>query len=293
MGRLVKKLLNGIEIRGFSLAGEETVIAAPELDVVFDVGRAPREIISINNLCLTHGHMDHAAGLAYYLSQRGFIGNAPGRVILHRSLAQSVQRLMDVWSEIEGHHSPGQILGVESLEDVEIKRNLTVRPFDVNHAAGALGYTLIDVRHKLKDEYIGKTGPELVALKKQGIKIQHRVEMPILTCTGDTAIGRFLEHDFVRKSPALLVECTFFDPEHRSRAVAGRHIHIDDLPQVLEAVPEAQVLLTHLSRRTDIREAKRILKRVLAARDLERVSFLMDRPRRGSLNSASPQTPST
>ncbi len=280
MARLIKKQLNGIEILGFSLAGEETVIAAPELDVVFDAGRAPREIISINNLCLTHGHMDHAAGLAYYLSQRGFIGNAPGRVILHRSLAQSVQRLMDVWSEIEGHHSPGMILGVESLEDVEIKRNLTVRSFDVNHAAGALGFTLIDVRHKLKDEFVGKTGPELVALKKKGITIQHRVEIPLLTCTGDTALGRFLDHDFVRRSPALLIECTFFDPDHRSRAVAGRHIHIDDLPTVLEAVPDAQVMLTHLSRRTDLREAKRILQRMLGPRDLERVSFLMERPRR-------------
>ena len=34
----------------------------------------------IDNLCLTHGHMDHAAGVAYYLSQRHFVGNSPGRV---------------------------------------------------------------------------------------------------------------------------------------------------------------------------------------------------------------------
>ncbi len=84
MGRLIEHVVSGVRIAGFSLAGEETVVAAPEHNVCFDVGRAPREIISIDNLCLSHGHMDHAAGIAYYLSQRHFIGNSPGRIIVHR-----------------------------------------------------------------------------------------------------------------------------------------------------------------------------------------------------------------
>ena len=124
MARMMHKELGGIRIIGFSLAGEESVVAAPEYNVCFDVGRAPREIISIGNVCLTHGHMDHAAGVAYYFSQRNFIGNAPGRVIVHRSLAQPIQKLMDIWADIEGHPSPGQVYGVEDLEDVSIRRGL-------------------------------------------------------------------------------------------------------------------------------------------------------------------------
>ncbi len=280
MGRLRHKELAGVKIFGFSLAGEETVVAAPEYNVCFDAGRAPREIIPIDNLCLSHGHMDHAAGLAYYLSQRNFIGTSPGRIILHRSLAQAVQRLMDVWSEIEGHHTPFDIVGVLALEDVAIRRDLIVRPFDVNHGASALGYTLIEVRHKLKEEFLGKTGPQLVALKKEGVEIQHRVEAPVLTYTGDTAIGRFLDLDFVRTSPAVIIECTFFDREHVHRARAGRHLHVEDLPKVLEAIPDAEVLLTHHTRRTDLRFAKRALERTISPADRERVSFLMDAPPR-------------
>ena len=280
MGRLVHKVLDGIRIAGFSLAGEETVVAVPEYDVCFDVGRAPREIIAINNLCLTHGHMDHAAGIAYYLSQRHFIGNAPGRVIVHRSLAQPLQRLMDVWSDIEGHHTPFDIVGVDALEEVELRRGLAVRPFAVNHASGALGFSLIEKRHKLKPEYHGLLGPEIVALKKKGVAIEDFVEIPLVTYTGDTAIGRFLELDFVRASRVAIVECTFFDPEHRTRAQAGRHIHVDDLPRVLEAIPDAQIAMMHLSRRTDMRLAKKILKEMIGASDLERITFLMDRPSR-------------
>ncbi len=280
MGRLIEHVLSGVRIAGFSLAGEETVVAAPEHNVCFDVGRAPREIISIDNVCLTHGHMDHAAGIAYYLSQRHFIGNSPGRVIVHRQFAQPIQKLMDIWADIEGHHTPFKVCGVDSLEDVEIRRGLLVRPFPANHAPGALGFTLIETRHKLKPEYQDRLGPELVALKKRGVEIEYSVEIPLLTYTGDTAVGRFLDFAFVRSSRVAVVECTFFDAEHRTRARAGKHIHVDDLPEVLEAIPDARIALMHISRRTDLRLAKRILQRVVKPDDLERIIFLMERPPR-------------
>lgn len=280
MGRVVHKTVEGLKLFGYSMAGEESFLAAPEYNVSFDIGRAPREVISLDNVCITHGHMDHAAGTAYYLSQRGFVGLPPGRIIVHRGLAQAFQRLMAVWSDIERHPSPGQILGVEHLEEVELRRGLFVRAFDVNHAACALGYSLIEKRHKLKPEFIGKTGSQLVELKKQGIAIEDRTEVPLITCTGDTAVGKFLEWPFVRESRVLAIECTFFDPDHRTRASQGRHVHVYDLPRILQAVPHAHVLLLHVTRRTDLRQAKRTLEQIIPAGDRPRVTFLMDRPLR-------------
>lgn len=280
MSRLIDKVLGGTRIVGFSVAGEETVLVAPEYNVCFDVGRAPREVISIDNVCLTHGHMDHAAGVAYYFSQRGFVGLPPGRVIVHRCLAQPIQKLLDIWSDIEGHPSAGQVYGVEHLQDVDIRRGLLIRAFTVNHSRSSLGYSLIERRHKLKAEFVGKPGPQLAALKHDGVSIEDQFEVVLLTCTGDTALGRFLDLDVVRRSRALLVECTFYEAEHVSRARDGRHLHVDDLPTVCAAVPEARIMLTHVTHRTDLRLAKRIVERVLSPADLERVSFLMDRPAR-------------
>lgn len=282
MSRLIDKQLGGIRLLGFSVAGEETVVVAPEYNVCFDVGRAPREVIPIDNVCLTHGHMDHSAGVAYYFSQRGFVGLTPGRVIVHRCLAQPLQKLMDIWSDIEGHPAGGQVHGVEHLEDVEIRRGLVIRPFTVNHSRSSLGYSLIERRHKLKAEFAGKTGPQLAALKRDGVQIEDHVEVVLLTCTGDTALGRFLELDFVRQSQALLVECTFYEADHVSRARDGRHLHVDDLPRVLAAVPDARIMLTHVTHRTDLRLAKRIVQRALKPADLERVMFLMERPLRAA-----------
>jgi len=287
---LVHKELGGIRILGFSLAGEESVVAAPELNVCFDVGRAPREIISIDNICLTHGHMDHAAGIAYYLSQRGFLGNSPGRIIVHHSLARPIQELMNVWESIEGHASPADIRGVRHLEDVPLRRGLIVRPFSVNHDSRSLGFSVIELRHKLKDEFHGKSGPQLVELKRRGVEIEQKLEVPVLAFPGDTAIGPFLDLDFVKHSHSVVLECTFFDDEHLVRARAGRHIHLQDLPVVLSAIPEAQIMLTHLSRRTDLRVAKRLLKEAIKPSDMQRVSFLMERPPRSASRESSRST---
>lgn len=280
--QIVDKQIAGMRILGYSLAGEETVIAVPELNVCFDPGRAPPEIISIDNLCLSHGHMDHAAGVAYYLSQRAFVGNSPGRVLVHRQLAHHVQRLMGVWADLEGHPSPGVIEGVVGGDQIEIRRNLVVRTFDVVHCVGALGFAVVERRHKLKPEYADYTGPQLVELKKRGIEIHYHTEMPLVAHCGDTAAGDFLDLDYVRNAKVLLLECTFFAAEHVSRARKGRHIHVCDLPDILRRLNNPNVVLTHLTRRTSIREAKAILGACLPAEELERVSILMDRPRRGS-----------
>lgn len=263
---------------GFSLGGEESVHIVPEFNVAFDVGRAPREVIPIGNVCITHGHMDHAAGVAYYFSQRGFLGIEGGRVIIHRSLAKYIQQLMAIWAEIERHPSPGSVLGVEHLEDVEIRRGLVVRPFEVNHCQGALGFSLIEKRHKLRPEFAGQAGPQLVALKNQGVQIDENFEVPVLTYTGDTAVGKFLELDFIKKSRAVLLECTFFDHDQLDRARSGRHIHVIDLPQIFAALPNSQIMLTHTTRRTDMRLNKRAVEKVLAPEDLARCSLFMERP---------------
>ncbi len=277
---MVQKTVGKTKLCGFSLAGEETVVAAPELNVCFDVGRAPREIISIDTICISHGHQDHAAGLAYYFSQRGFVGNSPGRVLLHRSLAQPAQRLMDVWSELEGHHSPGEIIAMDPGDECALRRDLIVRSYAVSHAAGALGYSVIEVRHKLKPEYADRSGPQLVELKRQGVEIERRNEVSLISCTGDTAAGAFLELDHVRDAELLLLECTFFDREHVIRARAGRHIHVCDLRDIMRTLRCPHVVLTHVTRRTDLRTAKRILTDAVDRDDLDRLSFLMDRPRR-------------
>lgn len=59
-------------VQGLSTAGEESCVHLPEFDLAFDIGLCPRAVLSANAVALTHGHMDHAAALSYYFSQRHF-----------------------------------------------------------------------------------------------------------------------------------------------------------------------------------------------------------------------------
>src|SRR4051794_1588686 len=47
---------------GYSVAGEETVVQIPELNVCFDIGRSPYFALTSDIVCITHAHMDHIAG---------------------------------------------------------------------------------------------------------------------------------------------------------------------------------------------------------------------------------------
>jgi ribonuclease Z len=277
--RLVEKTVGSVRLLGFSLAGEETVIVLPEFNAAFDVGRAPREIISIDYVLLSHGHMDHAAGIAYYFSQRNFQGAPPGCVVLPKRLAPAIQELLQVWGRIEGHVSPGRIVGVEEDEDTELRKGLVARPFRVRHAAPSLGFSLVEVRKKLKPEYAELSGQQIVELKRKGETVEYRLELPKVAYCGDSAVGDYLDHDHVRNAEVLLVECTFFEPEHLERARQGQHTHIQDLPELLERVRSPHVVITHLTRRTGIGEAKRYLSKHIRPEDLARITILMDQPR--------------
>ncbi len=287
-GRLVEHELGDIRLLGYSMAGEETVIAAPELNVCFDIGKAPAGVLPVDHVLLSHGHMDHAAGLAYYFSQRNFVGNAPGCVVAPRHLVEPIRELLRVWAKIEGHESPARIVGLEAGDEFTVRRGLVVRSFAVNHGVPALGYIVIDVRRKLKPEFHDRTGPELVAIKKTGVEIEYSVEVPLIAYCGDTALGAWTDLEPVRKARVLIIECTFFEAEHVRRARAGHHMHVRDLAGLLPRLENDAIVVSHLTRRTPIREAKRALAGLVDEAILGRVRFLMDGPRNRPRNPRPP-----
>jgi ribonuclease Z len=274
----------GIRVQGFTLAGEETFFVLPELNIAFDIGRAPRDLINIDNIFLSHGHMDHAAGLVYYFAQRVFIDNAPGNLYVPQPLVDPVRRLIRAWADVDGHEPPSRVFPASPGLDIVLRKELLVRPFEVNHPCRrhdgsivrSLGFAVIEVRNKLKPEFFEKTGPELVELKRKGVEITRRIETPLISYCGDTAPGDFLTLPFVRTSRILLLECTFVEPDHVDRARAGYHFHVRDLRSVVPQLDNERILITHLSRRTAAAEARAVLRTELGPACDDRVLLFMD-----------------
>ena len=86
-----------------------------------------------------------------------------------------------------------------------------------------------------------------------------------------------LFRSYVSKSKILLAECTFFADEHTERADAGRHMHIDELAPLLERMQNEHIIITHLSLRTGVGEAKRMLRQRLPEEVYKKMTVLMDR----------------
>jgi len=268
-----------IRVQGYSIAGEETVVQVPELDVCFDIGRGPRFALTSPYLALTHGHMDHAAGLAYYFSQRHFQGMGTGTVLCSPPLAEAIRRMMDAWVEIEAQRTPFKIVPMspaDGLEELEIKRGFYVRAFETIHTSPSLGFSIIEKRSKLKDEYAGLPQSKLVQLKEAGEQITYTLEVPQVTFTGDTAPGAHFTRPEVTRARVLITECTFMEAGHRDRARIGKHLHLSDIAKLLPNVEAEAVVLTHLSRRTHLGQAKEALQKALSPEDRERVFLLMD-----------------
>jgi len=265
---------------GYSLAGEESVVGVPELNVCFDIGRGPSEILNIDHVLLTHGHMDHAAGIAYYFSQRNFLDNPGGTLVVPKPLVAPIHQLMDAWSQIEGHRTPYEVVGLEPGEEYPIRRGLLARSFRTLHGGPCLGYSVIEVRQKLKQEFLGLPGRELAELRRGGTQLTYDLEVPLVCYCGDTAYGKFFELPCVREARVLILECTFVEQGHRSRAQAGNHLHLDDFIRLQTELANEYILLVHLSRRTTLRSAREELKKQLAPEQFARIHFLMARPRR-------------
>jgi len=272
--------IDDLEIIGYSVAGEETVVAMPQLDVCFDIGKAPNQIISINHILLTHGHMDHAAGIAYYLSHRNFSGQSPGTILAPRNLMDPIKEIIDVWSRLDGNKVPANLVGVKAGDEYQIKPNLFTRVFPTKHSKGSVGYTVIEKRKKIKPEYAQLTGPQIVELKKQGIEIDYPLEIPIVTYLGDTQYVDFSQLKYIVESKILIAECTFYETEHSGRAEAGRHMHINEFAELIEKLHNEHIIITHTTQRTPMRDIRRILKEALSPEKYKRVILFMDKIRR-------------
>jgi len=263
-------------VQGFSVAGEATTISIPEMDVCFDMGKAPRAHLAPKYCVLSHGHMDHIGGLAYWCSQRNFQGMGPGTIVCDKRIEGDVRGMMDGFQELERQKTPYELIALDEGEELQIKNNIFLRPFHTEHTCPSSGYSIIEKRTKLKPELVGLPQEKIKDLKLRGEEIVNSFEVPLIAYTGDTLPGAHLLRDDVLNAQIIISECTFFEKDHKQRAKVGMHMHVDDIAEWLKVAQCEHMVICHISRRTHLGQARKALLEVAGKELSEKVHFLMD-----------------
>ena len=290
-GQLGFLYLPPYRVQGISVAGEQTVIQIPELDLVFDMGQCTRASLSSPTIALTHAHMDHLGGLPYWFSQRYFqkIGGethmpdrpdgkprAPvGRCVCHPELEPHLRSMMRAWEPLERQRTPFDIVPLAPEESIEIKNNINLRAIATRHTVPSLGFAVLERRSKLKEEFRDLPQEKLRELRAKGVEITRQMDIPLVAYTGDTEPGPFLFRDEFADARIVISECTFFEPDHGERARTGMHLHIDDIVRLLPVWKADAIVLVHASRRTTIHYARERIE-ALAGEHAKRIHLLMD-----------------
>lgn len=259
----------GIEIEGVSIAGHESFYKVPGFHALLDFGRAPEDAVAYSTVCLTHGHLDHAAGLAHHASRRRLAGLPGARVFAPQEAAPDLEAWVAACERLEKVAYGVDLVPSRPGDRVPLRRDLELRVLPGRHRVPSIGYLFSEVRHKLRDELAGRTGPEIAALRARGVGVTRREEIPLLAYPGDCGVEIFDAAPELFTARVLLVECSFLRPDDVDRARVYGHLHLKDFLDRADRFENEAIVLTHFSQRysaEEIREGLRALPEGLARR---------------------------
>lgn len=226
-------------------------MSIPRFRMTFDVGRGASNLVDLPKVFLTHGHLDHSAGIAYHISQRS-LRHLPGaEIYCPAELKEPLQQILKLWSKIEMFDFDYKLIAVEPGRFYPLQDEYFFTGFTTLHRIPSLGYTIFEQKSKLKAEFRNLKGTQIAEMRRTRTDMFEEVLTPLVTFSGDTRIESIIENESARKSKVLFLECTYIDDKRPvERARNWGHTHLFEIAQHAEYFRDVQQLfLIHFSPR--------------------------------------------
>ncbi|HKI04859.1 MAG TPA: MBL fold metallo-hydrolase [Thermoanaerobaculia bacterium] len=254
--RPVELRFGDLRIEGWSRAGDDNWFRVHPPGLALDVGRGALQLAGAPDVFLSHGHLDHALGLPYVLSQRSLHRLAHTRVFCPAEIAEPLGAFIAAAERLEGAAYRYDLVPMAPGGRVEVGKGLTMEAFAVDHVVPGLGYHLWRRRRRLAPAFAGLPPAELIALRTEGVDTTDVVEDLWLTYCGDTGPKIFELEPRLFQAKVLMIECTFLGEEHRDKGERFKHLHLGDIAHWADEFRNEALVLHHLSRRFRVEELR-------------------------------------
>ncbi len=261
-----------MNITAFSKALYSTWIYYSPERILFDAGEGvstmlSNKIYAVKHVFLTHGHVDHIAGLWNIINTRN---NAMGDrekplTIYYPSDNRGIEFYADFLKRANSElRFKLDFIPLKAGDRIPLRNsgsaNRYITPFSVVHtySEAAFGYHVIEIRKRLKEEYRNLPKDEIAALVKSvgSEQVTETYEKKVLTVSGDTVL---LRKEDVMDTEILFHECTFLKKEDRK---FNNHASLDEVIELVKGANVQMLVLYHISSRY-VRSIEKTLRKVV------------------------------
>ena len=258
-----------LTIHGYSTALFATWYFIEELGLLFDAGDGITSNLlgkagKIKNVFISHADRDHLGGLFQY--NQLFANRNP--TIFYPKDSGSFKYIEKFTSSFDPHTTGTKWTPLEDEEIIKIKNNYLVQGFENRHIdvpgqLKSLSYKVIETKDKLKEEFIGLSSKEIIAIKKEKGEsfIKSSVEKNILVYSADTPVFDYSKFD---NCETLIHEATFLTKEE---LVTGndknKHSSLEEVMEMVANISIDKLILGHFSSRYDMNMIDQSIKKLI------------------------------
>jgi ribonuclease Z len=256
-------------MRGYSRAGLKTSILIDEFNVCLDMGYTNERAFSYDNKLITHGHNDHIGALhSDHCARRLYNIEKPKMFVMPKQCIKPFKMIATAVSEMNCGKSGDNMKVFDSLLLTNIVESeycetnyqhligcskpiseYAVKSFVMDHKIKSYGYIIYRQSKKLKSQYQGLSGKQIMEIKKEvgDENLTEIVYTPLIGYTGDTTIKGVISNPEFLNVPLLIMECTGFSPDDKFDCIDGKHNHWEDIVSNHKYFNNEKIVLFHFS----------------------------------------------